>query len=58
MIRTGSRSFFLASLLLPENVREAAYALYGFCRLSDDAVDVEGGPSDAGARRRRRLDRI
>ena len=58
MIRTGSRSFYLASLLLPENVREAAYALYAFCRLSDDAVDVEGGQSDAVARLRARLDHI
>jgi len=58
MIRTGSRSFFLASLLLPEAVREAAYALYGFCRLSDDAVDVEGGQSSAVKRLRVRLDRI
>jgi phytoene synthase len=58
MIRTGSRSFFLASLLLPDAVREAAYALYGFCRLSDDAVDVEGGSADAVARLRLRLDRI
>ncbi len=58
MIRTGSRSFFLASLLLPETVREAAYAFYGFCRLSDDAVDVEGGQSDAVARLRVRLDCI
>ena len=58
MIRTGSRSFFTASLLLPEEVREAAYALYGFCRLSDDAVDVEGGQPDAVSRLRARLDRI
>ena len=39
MIKTGSRSFYAASLLLPEQIRDAAYALYGFCRLSDDAVD-------------------
>ena len=58
MIRTGSRSFFMASLLLPDAVREAAYALYGFCRLSDDAVDVEGGQSGAVERLRTRLDRI
>ena len=58
MIRTGSRSFHTASLLLPDDVREAAYALYGFCRLSDDAVDVEGGQSDAVSRLRTRLDRI
>jgi phytoene synthase len=58
MIRTGSRSFFTASLLLPEDVREAAYALYGFCRLSDDAVDVEGSDRDAVKRLRTRLDRL
>ena len=49
LIRGGSRSFFAASLLLPDDVREAAYALYGFCRLSDDAVDIEGGQAAAVA---------
>ncbi len=58
MIREGSRSFFLASLLLPEEVREGAYAVYGFCRLSDDAVDVEGGDGAAVDRLRARLARI
>jgi phytoene synthase len=58
MIRGGSRSFYTASLLLPDDVREAAYALYGFCRLSDDAVDVEGGELDAVDRLRARLDAI
>jgi phytoene synthase len=58
MIRTGSRSFHTASLLLPDEMREAAYALYGFCRLSDDAVDVEGGQAGAVARLTARLDRI
>ena len=58
MIRSGSRSFFAASLLLPDQVREAAYALYGFCRLSDDAVDVDGGQADAVLRLRARLERI
>ncbi|HVY34493.1 MAG TPA: phytoene/squalene synthase family protein [Caulobacteraceae bacterium] len=58
LIRGGSKSFFLASLLLPEPVREAAYAVYGFCRLSDDAVDVDGGSHAAVARLRARLDRI
>jgi phytoene synthase len=58
MIRVGSRSFHTASLLLPKNVREGAYALYGFCRLSDDAVDLEGGQGDAVDRLRARLDRV
>lgn len=56
MIQTGSKSFSAASLLLPSTVREAAYALYAFCRLSDDMVDVEGGSRDAIARLRARLD--
>ena len=41
-IRTGSKSFFAASLLLPPSVRRPAYGLYAFCRLSDDAVDEAG----------------
>jgi phytoene synthase len=58
MIRGGSRSFYTASLLLPEEIRQAAYALYGFCRLSDDAVDLEGGRGDAVPRLRARLDLV
>jgi phytoene synthase len=58
MIRCGSRSFFMASLLLPQEVREAAYALYAFCRLSDDAVDVDGGEAEAVARLCARLDGV
>jgi phytoene synthase len=58
LIRTGSRSFFLASLLLPDAVREGAYAIYGFCRLSDDEVDVAGGDGGAVERLRHRLERI
>ena len=38
-IRGGSKSFYAASLLLPGEVRARAYALYGFCRRADDAVD-------------------
>jgi 15-cis-phytoene synthase len=41
LIRTGSRSFYAASRLLPADIRRLAYALYAFCRLSDDAVDLE-----------------
>jgi 15-cis-phytoene synthase len=58
LIKTGSRSFFAASLLLPEHIREGAYALYGFCRLSDDAVDIENGNGGAVGRLRARLDGI
>ena len=41
LLRTGSRTFFAASHLLPAAVRESATALYAFCRLADDAVDLE-----------------
>ncbi|MFO1126007.1 MAG: phytoene/squalene synthase family protein [Methylocystis sp.] len=56
-IRQGSRSFYAASLLLPSEVRTPAYGLYAFCRLSDDAVDVEDGSLAAVARLRKRLSR-
>ncbi|MEM7525307.1 MAG: phytoene/squalene synthase family protein [Pseudomonadota bacterium] len=39
-IRTGSLSFHAASRLLPSRVRDPALALYSFCRLADDAVDL------------------
>lgn len=39
-IRHGSHSFFAASRLLPASVRDPALALYAFCRLADDAVDL------------------
>lgn len=38
-LRQGSRTFLAASLLLPREVRDAACALYAFCRMADDAVD-------------------
>jgi phytoene synthase len=44
MIRTGSRSFFLASHLLPGALRDAVYALYAFCREADDAIDDGADP--------------
>ena len=56
-IRTGSRSFFAASRLLPAHVRRPAFGLYAFCRLSDDVVDLEGGSAPALARLRHRLTR-
>jgi phytoene synthase len=34
-----SRTFFLASALLPAEKRRAVRALYAFCRISDDLVD-------------------
>lgn len=54
-IRTGSKTFYAASWLLPASVRRPAYGLYAFCRLSDDAVDLGGGCVEALGRLRARL---
>jgi phytoene synthase len=37
--REHSRTFFLASSLLPKQKRRAAWALYAFCRVTDNIVD-------------------
>jgi len=39
-IRHGSLSFNAASYLLPGSVRDPALALYAFCRVADDKVDL------------------
>jgi phytoene synthase len=57
MLCTGSRSFFVASLLLPRRVHEPATALYAFCRVADDLID-EGGSGNALAELQARLDGI
>ena len=43
LLRTGSKSFYAASFLLPDRIRAPACALYAFCRVADDAIDVAGG---------------
>lgn len=55
-IRTGSRSFYAASHLLPAHVRDPALALYAFCRLADDAVDLHEEKAAAVLSLRDRLD--
>jgi phytoene synthase len=57
-IRGGSKSFYAASLLMPQDARERAYALYGFCRRADDAVDDGGDPAAACDALSARLDAI
>jgi phytoene synthase len=54
-IRTGSRTFHAASLILPSRVREPALSLYAFCRAADDAIDESGDPVAALAALRGRL---
>jgi phytoene synthase len=57
-IRHGSLSFYAASRLLPASVRDPALALYAFCRLADDAVDLHEEKTAAVFRLRDRLDAI
>lgn len=56
LLRGGSRSFFAASLLLPKRVRAPATALYAFCRVADDAVDLGDDPVGALVALNARLD--
>jgi 15-cis-phytoene synthase len=56
MLRSGSRTFFAASHVLPRSISEPAAALYAFCRVADDAVDLEGGKTAALVRLRERLE--
>jgi phytoene synthase len=54
-IRHGSQSFHAASLPLPSRARRAAPALYAFCRMADDAVDLHEHETAAVERLRARL---
>ena len=58
LMRGGSKTFFAASLLLPARVREPATALYAFCRLADDLVDLGADPHAAMQELQSRLDAI
>ena len=55
-IRHGSLSFHAASRLLPRRLRDPALALYAFCRLADDAVDLQPAKADAVLALHERLD--
>ena len=57
LLKTGSRTFHAASKVLPRRVADPAIALYAFCRLADDAVDLGHDRAAAVARLQRRLDR-
>jgi len=41
VIRSHSRTFYLATALLPREARQAIRCLYAFCRSTDDLVDRE-----------------
>ena len=55
-IREGSYSFHAASKLLPAKVRDPALALYAFCRIADDEVDLNDHKAAAVLRLRDRLE--
>jgi phytoene synthase len=57
--KASGSNFYYAFLFLPKAKREAIYAVYAFCRLSDDLVDEQragGDPAAALARWRAELD--
>lgn len=58
LMRGGSKSFFAASLLLPARVRAPATALYAYCRLADDAIDLGADPAAAMGELTGRLDKV
>ena len=45
IVRSHARTFWLASNFLPPDKRRAVFALYAFCRVADDMVDL--GARDA-----------
>jgi phytoene synthase len=57
--RQHARSFYFSSFALPREKRDAAYAVYSFCRYADDLVDEAGEePGDAITRIGAEFDRM
>ena len=48
--KASRSSFTYAFMVLPKPQREALYAIYAFCRISDDLVDEAASPDVAGSR--------
>ncbi len=49
--REHSRTFYMASSLLPPPRRRSVRALYAFCRITDDLIDQADGDLEAGLAR-------
>ena len=49
-LRTGSRTFLAASFVLPRAVSDPACALYAFCRMADDEIDLGNAGSQSACR--------
>lgn len=47
LLQQGSRSFYAASMLLPNAYRLPIIALYAYCRVADDRIDCEGADQSA-----------
>lgn len=47
MIKEHSKTFYRAFSMLPKRERQAIYAIYGFCRKADDAIDESLQPEKA-----------
>jgi 15-cis-phytoene synthase len=47
LIKANSRTFYVASSLLPRHKRRAVRALYAFCRATDDLIDQIPAPAGA-----------
>jgi phytoene synthase len=45
LLAGGSKSFHAASRLLPRRIAEPATALYAFCRVADDVIDLDPSPA-------------
>lgn len=50
--RETGQTFYYATRLLPERIREQTYVLYGFFRIADEVVD-DGAQQDPATQRRR-----
>ncbi|MDD3345907.1 MAG: squalene/phytoene synthase family protein, partial [Candidatus Omnitrophica bacterium] len=48
--RKFAKTFYLASLFLPQEKKYASYAIYAICRLSDETVDDPGARGEEGLR--------
>jgi phytoene/squalene synthetase len=58
ILTRGSKSFVAASRMLPKRLHDRTAALYAFCRVADDAVDLGTDVQAAIARLHQRLDRV
>lgn len=56
ILADGSKSFYAASKLLPQRMREQASAVYAFCRIADDTMDGGHYAAETFIQVRERLD--